>query len=76
MWPGQVSLRAQSYYSEAKSQSDPAFKERQRAYNKAFYAVISDMLMELKSLAEIQSGAGKPSYAQIMLMELERGAGI
>ena len=60
---------------QKQAQSDPAFKEKQRAYNKAFYAVISDMHKELKRLSGVKSQAGRPRYAQIMLWELERVAG-
>ena len=63
-------------YIQRQAQADPAFKEKQRAYNRAFYAVLSAMHTELKSRAGIRARAGRPSTAKVMLTELERVAGI
>ena len=56
---------------QKQAQEDPAFKEKQRAYNKAYHGVFRDMLKELKRLSGVKSGPGRPSLVRLMHQELE-----
>ena len=74
---GKATCRAEHNLAIQSHRRDaPAFTEKQRAYNKLFYGNLKAMHLELKRLSGVESRAGRPTSARIMLWELERLAGI
>ena len=56
--------------------SDPVLNEIKKKQMREFFALRRAMYQELKSLAGIKKGSGRPSHAMIMLWELEKVAGV